>query len=66
MSPSRNTADEMQILLAALREDDISDAQVEQLARLLRNDRHARRMYIHYMAMTANIRSRMTSPALAG
>jgi len=56
----------MQILLAALREDDISDAQVEQLARLLRNDRHARRMYIHYMAMTANIRSRAASPALAG
>ncbi len=39
MSESRDTADEMRELLAALREDVITDAQAERLVELLRGDR---------------------------
>ena len=56
MSESRDTADEMRELLAALREDVITDAQAERLVKLLRGSTAARRTYIHYMAMVANLR----------
>ncbi len=55
MSASPDTADELLELLAALREDVISDAQAERLAAILRDDPGARRIYIHEMALVANL-----------
>jgi len=43
-------------LLAALREDVITDPQAQRLVELLRANTDARRMYIHYMALVANLR----------
>jgi hypothetical protein len=55
MSENRDAAGELRELLAALREDVITDAQVERLTELLRNDRQARQTYVRYMAMTAQL-----------
>ncbi len=55
MSASPDTAGELGELLAALREDTITDAQAERLIALLRDDPNARRVYIHQMALVANL-----------
>jgi hypothetical protein len=55
MSESRSVFDELSELLAALREDAITDAQAERLAALLRYDREARRRYVRYMAIEAHL-----------
>jgi hypothetical protein len=55
MSEDLDTADELQELLAALREDLITVSQAERLASLLRSDAAARRTYIRYMSIVAQL-----------
>jgi hypothetical protein len=56
MCEDHNTTDELRELLAALREDVITDVQAERLTALLRDDAEARRTYIRYMAIAAYFR----------
>ena len=65
MSESRDAAAELQELLAALREDLITDGQAERLVEILRGDAAARRTYIHYMALVANLRGSLADVASA-
>jgi hypothetical protein len=55
MSENHDAADELRELLAALREDAITDLQAQRLTALLRDDREARRMYVRYMAIEAHL-----------
>jgi hypothetical protein len=65
MYEDRDTADELRELLAALREDVITDAQAERLTALLRDNAEARRTYIRYMAIAAYFRGGTTGAGLA-
>ncbi len=55
MSVCRENNDELRALLAALREDTISSQQADRLVDMLQHSSDARRMYIHYTALVANI-----------
>jgi hypothetical protein len=55
MCENRDAIGELRELLAALREDVITDAQAERLTELLRSDREARQTYIRYMAIAAQL-----------
>jgi hypothetical protein len=55
MSENRDGVDELQELLAALREDVITEAQAERLTSLLRESPEARQTYIRYMAIAAHL-----------
>ncbi len=55
IGPVPFSANELSELLAALREDVLSKAQAQRLAALLRDSRDARRTYIHYMSVVANL-----------
>ena len=56
MSASCDTTEELRELLGALREDVINDSQAGRLVDILQSSSAARRTYIHYMALIANIR----------
>ena len=62
MYESREPTAELRELLDALREDAMTAAQADRLTTLLRDDFDARRTYLHYMAMVANLRDVLSGP----
>ena len=59
MSARCDNAEELGMLLAALREDTINDAEAKRLVMLLRNDPLARKTYIRQMAIVADLHNVM-------
>lgn len=57
MSARPDATDELRELLAALREETITEEEAERLTAVLRDDEEARRTYIRYMAIEAYLHS---------